>query len=37
MAAPDEIGPLAAYLVSELSDFVTGSCFVIDGGEVAKL
>ena len=37
MAAPDEIGPLAAYLVSPLSDFVTAACFVIDGGEVAKL
>jgi 2-deoxy-D-gluconate 3-dehydrogenase len=37
MGAPSEIGPLAAYLVSPLSDFVTGSCFVIDGGEVAKL
>ena len=37
MGAPDEIGPLTAYLVSPLSGFVTGSCFVIDGGEVAKL
>ena len=37
MAAPDEIGPLAAYLVSPLSDFVTAACFVIDGGEVARL
>lgn len=37
MAEPHEIGPLAAYLVSPLSGFVTGSCFVIDGGEVAKL
>ena len=37
MGTPDEIGPLTAYLVSPLSGFVTGSCFVIDGGEVAKL
>lgn len=37
MAEPHEIGPLAAYLVSPLSGFVTGSCVVIDGGEVAKL
>jgi 2-deoxy-D-gluconate 3-dehydrogenase len=37
MGAPDEIGPLTTYLVSPLSDFVTGSCFVIDGGEIAKL
>ena len=37
MGSPDEIGPLTAYLVSPLSGFVTGSTFVIDGGEVAKL
>lgn len=32
---PEEIGPLAAYLASPLSDFVTGQAFVIDGGETA--
>ena len=37
MGQPAEIGPLTCYLLSPLSDFVTGSCFVIDGGEVAKL
>jgi 2-deoxy-D-gluconate 3-dehydrogenase len=37
MGRPDEIGPLVCYLISPLSDYVTGSCFVIDGGEVAKL
>lgn len=37
MAHAEEIGPLVAYLVSPLSSFVTGSCFVIDGGEVARL
>lgn len=37
MADPAEIGPLVCYLVSPLSDFVNGSIFVIDGGEVAKL
>ncbi|MEK9999053.1 MAG: SDR family oxidoreductase [Acidimicrobiaceae bacterium] len=37
MADAEEIGPLVAYLVSPLSSFVTGSCFVIDGGEVARL
>lgn len=37
MGRPEEIGPLVCYLLSPLSDFVTGSCFVIDGGEVAKL
>lgn len=37
MGAPEEIGPLTCYLASPLSGFVTGACFVIDGGEVAKL
>ena len=37
MGQPDELGPLVCYLASEASGFVTGSCFVIDGGEVSKL
>jgi len=37
MGRTDEIGPLALYLASPLSDFVTGSTFVIDGGEFHKL
>lgn len=37
MGRPEEIGPLVCYLASPLSEFATGSCFVIDGGEVAKL
>ena len=37
MGRSDEIGPLALYLASPLSDFVTGSTFVIDGGEFHKL
>jgi 2-deoxy-D-gluconate 3-dehydrogenase len=37
MGAPDEIGPLACYLASPVSDFVTGGVFVIDGGESSKL
>ncbi|OBA54314.1 2-deoxy-D-gluconate 3-dehydrogenase [Nocardia sp. 852002-20019_SCH5090214] len=37
MGAPDEFGPLVAYLASPLSDFVTGSVVVIDGGEVSRL
>ncbi len=37
MGAPDEIGSLACYLASPLSDFVTGATYVIDGGESAKL
>jgi NAD(P)-dependent dehydrogenase (short-subunit alcohol dehydrogenase family) len=28
---PEEIGPLAVYLASEASDYVTGECFVVDG------
>lgn len=37
MGRPEEIGPLVCYLASEISEFVTGACFVIDGGEVSKL
>jgi 2-deoxy-D-gluconate 3-dehydrogenase len=37
MADPEEFGPLVAYLVSPLAGFVTGSTYVIDGGEVGKL
>ncbi len=32
-----ELGPLVCYLSSPLSDFVSGSVFVIDGGESSKL
>jgi 2-dehydro-3-deoxy-D-gluconate 5-dehydrogenase len=37
MGATREIGPLVCYLASRQSDFVTGSVFVIDGGESCKL
>jgi 2-deoxy-D-gluconate 3-dehydrogenase len=37
MAETAEFGPLVCYLASPLSDFVTGSVFVIDGGESSKL
>jgi 2-deoxy-D-gluconate 3-dehydrogenase len=37
MGLDAEIGPLVCYLSSPLSDFVTGSVFVIDGGESSKL
>ena len=33
----DEIGPLICLLASPLSDFITGSVFVADGGESSKL
>ena len=36
MGRPDEIAPLALYLVSDESGFVTGSNYVIDGGLTAK-
>jgi 2-deoxy-D-gluconate 3-dehydrogenase len=37
MGNPDELGPLVCYLLSPTSSFVTGACFVVDGGEVSKL
>ena len=37
MGDVEEIGALACYLASPLSDFVTGATYVIDGGESAKL
>jgi NAD(P)-dependent dehydrogenase (short-subunit alcohol dehydrogenase family) len=36
MARTEEIGPLAVYLASPASDFMTGETIVIDGGETAK-
>ena len=33
----DEVSPLAVYLASEASSFVTGAAIPIDGGELAKL
>ena len=37
MGDVSEIGALACYFASQLSDFVTGAVFVIDGGESSKL
>lgn len=37
MGQGHEFGPLVCYLASPLSDFMTGSVVVIDGGEVSKL
>jgi len=34
---PEDIGPLAVFLSSEASDFITGDIIPIDGGELAKL
>jgi gluconate 5-dehydrogenase len=32
--SPEEIGPLALYLASEASSYMTGSVLVIDGGKL---
>lgn len=32
---PEDLGPLALYLASDASSFVTGQTFVIDGGQTA--
>jgi len=37
MGTAEEIGPLVCLLASPLSDFITGSVFVADGGESSKL
>jgi 3-oxoacyl-[acyl-carrier protein] reductase len=30
---PEEIGPLVVFLGSQASDYITGECFIIDGGK----
>ena len=37
MADPTEIGALTCFLSSEVSDFITGAVYVIDGGETARI
>lgn len=34
---PEEVGPLAVFLSSAASDFITGAIIPIEGGELAKL
>lgn len=36
MAAPEELGPLAVYLASEASRFMTGAHLRIDGGQLVQ-
>jgi 2-dehydro-3-deoxy-D-gluconate 5-dehydrogenase len=33
---PEELGPLAVYLASKASDFMTGEVLVVDGGQSAR-
>jgi len=37
IGVPEDIGPLAVFLSSKASDFITGAVIPIDGGELAKL
>jgi NAD(P)-dependent dehydrogenase (short-subunit alcohol dehydrogenase family) len=36
IAKPEDIGPLAVFLASPASDFMTGETVVIDGGQIAR-
>ena len=33
LGEPDEVGPLAVYLASPASDFMTGQTIYLDGGQ----
>ncbi|MFC1628740.1 SDR family NAD(P)-dependent oxidoreductase [Gemmatimonadota bacterium] len=35
LGSPEDVAALFAFLASEESSFITGQCFIIDGGEIA--
>ncbi|MBN2121137.1 MAG: SDR family oxidoreductase [Candidatus Omnitrophica bacterium] len=35
--SPEDIGNIVAFLLSERAGFITGSCFVVDGGQTLKM
>ena len=34
---PEEIADFAAYLVSPVSGFATGGCYILDGGQTRRI
>ena len=36
MAKPEEVGKLAAFLLSDEASFITGGCYTVDGGYTAQ-
>jgi NAD(P)-dependent dehydrogenase (short-subunit alcohol dehydrogenase family) len=35
MSRPEDVGPIAVFLSSEASDYMTGEMFIVDGGSLA--